>query len=60
MFKFGLLNKEKENGLDYILGLTPHKFLERRLQTQVFKSTFANSIHHARVRIRQRHIKVGN
>lgn len=31
MFKFGLLDKEKENGLDYVLALTLHKLLERRL-----------------------------
>jgi small subunit ribosomal protein S9e len=34
-------------------------FMERRLQTQVFKSGLAKSIHHARVLIRQRHIRVG-
>jgi ribosomal protein S4 len=33
--------------------------LERRLQTQVFKLGLAKSIHHARVLIRQRHIRVG-
>merc|ERR1711948_47140 len=33
-------------------------FLERRLQTQVFKLGLAKSIHHARVLIRQRHIRV--
>jgi small subunit ribosomal protein S9e len=32
-------------------------FLERRLQTQVFKSGLAKSVHHARVLIRQRHIR---
>ena len=32
-------------------------FLERRLQTQVFKLGLAKSIHHARVLIRQRHIR---
>ena len=31
MFKFGLLDREKENGLDYVLALTLHKLLERRL-----------------------------
>ena len=31
MFKFGLLDAEKENGLDYVLSLTIHKLLERRL-----------------------------
>jgi len=30
MFKLGLLN-ETENKLDYVLGLTVQKFLERRL-----------------------------
>jgi ribosomal protein S4 len=34
--------------------------LERRLQTQVFKLGLAKSIHHARVLIRQRHIRVGS
>merc|ERR1712168_1063233 len=33
-------------------------FLERRLQTQVFKLGLAKSIHHARVLIKQRHIRV--
>jgi ribosomal protein S4 len=33
--------------------------LERRLQTQVFKLGLAKSIHHARVLIRQRHIRCG-
>jgi len=44
--------------LDYVLGLRVEDFLERRLQTQVFKSGLAKSIHHARVLIRQRHIRV--
>ncbi|XP_025245187.1 40S ribosomal protein S9-like isoform X3 [Theropithecus gelada] len=44
--------------LDYILGLKIEDFLERRLQTQVFKLGLAKSIHHARVLIRQRHIRV--
>ncbi|KAL5077840.1 hypothetical protein RYX36_016824 [Vicia faba] len=41
------------------LALTVENFLERRLQTLVFKSGMAKSIHHARVLIRQRHIRVG-
>ncbi|EAW60405.1 hCG41114, isoform CRA_b [Homo sapiens] len=44
--------------LDYILGLKIEDFLERRLQTQVFKLGLAKSIHHARVLIRQRHFRV--
>lgn len=35
------------------------QLLERRLQTKVFKSHLAKSIHHARVLIKQRHIRVG-
>lgn len=45
--------------LDYVLALKVEDFMERRLQTQVFKSGLAKSIHHARVLIRQRHIRVG-
>merc|ERR1719359_199879 len=48
-----------EKSLDYVLGLTTAKFMERRLQTKVFKLGLAKSIHHARVLIRQRHIRVG-
>jgi small subunit ribosomal protein S9e len=40
-----------------VLGLKPENFLDRRLQTQVFKLGLAKSIHHARVLIRQRHIR---
>ena len=43
--------------LDYVLALKIEDFLERRLQTQVFKIGLAKSIHHARVLIRQRHIR---
>ena len=35
------------------------RLLERRLQTKVFKQGLAKSIHHARVLIKQRHIRVG-
>merc|ERR1712225_86687 len=60
MFKFGLLNKDTENGLDYVLGMTVQKFLERRLQTRVFRNKKAKSIHHAGCLITQRHIAVDN
>ncbi|EZG88352.1 40S ribosomal protein S9 [Gregarina niphandrodes] len=56
--RLGLLN-ENEQKLDYVLGLTVNKLMERRLQTRVFKLAHAKSIHHARVLIRQRHIRVG-
>jgi S4 domain len=56
MYKYGLL-EENQNKLDYVLALLPQDFLERRLQTLVFKLGLAKSIHHARVLIRQRHIR---
>nr|GMD61763.1 40S ribosomal protein S9-2-like [Ipomoea batatas]GMD71475.1 40S ribosomal protein S9-2-like [Ipomoea batatas] len=58
MNRYGLLD-ESQNKLDYVLALTVENFLERRLQTLVFKAGMAKSIHHARVLIRQKHIRVG-
>merc|ERR1719390_112052 len=59
MVRLGLL-LDTERKLDYVLGLTTAKLMERRLQTKVFKQGLAKSIHHARVLIRQRHIRVGS
>jgi small subunit ribosomal protein S9e len=59
MSRYGLL-AEDELELDFILQLTTQKLLERRLQTKVFKQGLAKSIHHARVLIKQRHIRVGS
>ena len=42
-----------------MLALNADAFLARRLQTLVFKLGLAKSVHHARVLIRQRHIRVG-
>ena len=56
--RYGLLTDE-ETTLDDILKLTTQRFMERRLQTKVFKLGIGKSIHHARVLIRQRHIRVG-
>ena len=56
--KLGLLSHEQKK-LDYVLGLTTNQFMERRLQTFVCQKKLANSVHHARVRIRQRHLSVG-
>merc|ERR1719182_1184939 len=56
--RYGLLTDD-ENSLDDILKLTTQRFMERRLQTKVLKQGLAKSIHHARVLIRQRHIRVG-
>ena len=58
LVRMGLLN-DTERKLDYALAMTCEKMLERRLQTKVFKSGLAKTIHHARVLIRQRHIRVG-
>ncbi|KAL6562530.1 40S ribosomal protein S9-2 [Orobanche gracilis] len=58
MIRYGLL-PENKNKLDHVLALSVENFLERRLQTLVFKVGLAKSIHHARVLIRQRHIRVG-
>jgi ribosomal protein uS4 len=59
MHRYGLLTNE-ELKLDYVLGLTLNKFLDKRLQTRIYQEGFqAKSIHQARVFIHQRHIKVG-
>lgn len=55
---YGFLEAEKDK-LDYVLSLTVPDVLERRLQTIVFKTGLAKSVHHARVLILQRHIAVG-
>ncbi|KAH9830481.1 40S ribosomal protein S9 [Rhodofomes roseus] len=58
LVRIGVLDETRMR-LDYVLSLKIEDFLERRLQTQVFKAGLAKSIHHARVLIRQRHIRVG-
>ncbi|KAG8833944.1 40S ribosomal protein S9 [Serendipita sp. 399] len=58
LVRIGVLDETRMR-LDYVLALKLEDFLERRLQTQVFKAGLAKSIHHARVLIRQRHIRVG-
>jgi len=57
LVRIGVLEEAKMK-LDFVLSLKVEDFLERRLQTQVFKQGLAKSIHHARVLIRQRHIRV--
>jgi small subunit ribosomal protein S9e len=56
LVRIGVLPEDKMK-LDYVLGLRVEDFMERRLQTQVFKLGLAKSIHHARVLIRQKHIR---
>lgn len=58
LVRIGVLDDSRMR-LDYVLALKTEDFMERRLQTQVFKSGLAKSVHHARVLIRQRHIRVG-
>lgn len=58
LVRIGVLDDTRMR-LDYVLALKTEDFMERRLQTQVFKSGLAKSVHHARVLIRQRHIRVG-
>eukprot|EP01106_Pelomyxa_sp_JSP_P000223 TRINITY_DN1031_c0_g1_i2.p1 TRINITY_DN1031_c0_g1~~TRINITY_DN1031_c0_g1_i2.p1 ORF type:complete len:206 (-),score=49.27 TRINITY_DN1031_c0_g1_i2:113-730(-) len=58
LHKLGVLDETKSK-LDHILSLKEQDFLERRLQTVIFKMGLAKSIHHARVLIRHRHIRVG-
>ncbi|KAG1783439.1 hypothetical protein EV702DRAFT_1062464 [Suillus placidus] len=55
LVRIGVLDETRMH-LDYVLALKVD-FLERRLKTQVFKTNLAKSIHHARVLIRQRHIR---
>lgn len=56
LIRIGVLDESRMK-LDYVLALQIEDFLERRLQTQVYKSGLARSIHHARVLIYQRHIR---
>merc|ERR1712072_348369 len=58
MIRYGILDEDKKR-LDYVLALKIEDFMELRLQTLVFKRGLAKSIHHARVLIRQKHIRVG-
>ncbi len=56
MIRLGTL-KENERRLDYVLGLTLQQFLERRLQTKIFRNKTAKTVHEARTMIFQRHIR---
>ena len=57
MLRIGVLNKSEKN-LDFVLDLKLIKFLERRLQTLVFKTKNAKSIHEARSLIFQKKIVI--
>jgi len=56
LVRVGVLDESRMR-LDYVLALKVEDFLERRLQTCVYKLGLAKSIHHARVLIKQRHIR---
>lgn len=58
LVRVGVLDESRMK-LDYVLALKVEDFLERRLQTCVYKLGLAKTIHHARVLIKQRHIRVG-
>lgn len=58
MVRLGVLQKDQRK-LDYVLGLTLKQFMERRLQSIVFKKhKVASSIHEARALIFQRKISI--
>ena len=54
--RLGVLDQDHQQ-LDYVLGLKVQDFMERRLQTLVYKKKLAQSIHHARLLITQGHIR---
>jgi len=58
LYRFGIIEKENAS-LDDILGLTEESYLERRLQTIVFKKGLARSIYQARQLITHGHIAIG-
>jgi len=57
LIKYGILTNQQDT-LDHILSLNVCNLLNRRLQTIVWMNGMSNSIHHARVLIKQRHISV--
>jgi len=57
LHRLGVLEESKDQ-LDFVLQLKLEDFLERRLQTVVWRKGLAKSPHHARCLIRQRHVKV--
>ncbi|KAG9391755.1 Ribosomal protein S4/S9, eukaryotic/archaeal [Carpediemonas membranifera] len=59
LHRLGVLSADK-NKLDYVLSLKLEDFLDRRLQTIIYKAGLAKSIHHARCLILQRHVRVGD
>jgi small subunit ribosomal protein S9e len=58
MVRYGLLD-ESMRKLDHVLSLKVEQFMERRLQTVIRKENISKTVHHARVMLRHRHIRVG-
>jgi len=58
LFKYNLIKKGIE--IEEVLELTPKDFLERRLQTLVYKKGLARSVKQARQFITHGHIFIGN
>ena len=58
LYKLGILDKENST-VDDILGLTAENYLERRLQTIVYKKGLARTIYQARQLIVHGHIAIG-
>jgi len=58
LYKLGFIDKENAT-IDDILGLTVENYLERRLQTIVFKKGLARTIYQARQLIVHGHIAIG-
>ena len=58
LYKLGIIEKENAT-IDDVLGLTEENYLERRLQTIVFKKGLALTIYQARQLITHGHIAIG-
>ena len=56
MSRLGLL-KESERRLEFVLGLTVNQFMERRLQTLLWKKNHAKTIHQARLFVNSNHVR---
>jgi small subunit ribosomal protein S9e len=64
MLRYGLLAEDSVSGkdgvrLDDVLSMSTQRMLGRRLQSVVQEIGLAKTVHQARTRIRQRHIRVG-
>ena len=58
LVKLGVMGSAAEPGVEDILNLTPEDFLERRLQTMVFRRGLSRSPHQARQFVTHGHITI--